>query len=85
MDDINYQSVNSTNLIIDMSDMRYMNSTGLNILVNLLTIYRNKGHEAVIINVPEKINQLLVITKLNSVFNIINSLKEAEQYLNKNK
>jgi anti-sigma B factor antagonist len=58
------------NLMIDLTDMEYMNSTGLNVLINLLTQTRNKGGDVVIVNVPEKINKLLVITKLNSVFNI---------------
>ena len=60
----------STNFIIDFSDFKYMNSTGLNVLLNILSIARKSGGEAVICNVPEKIRTLLVITKLVNVFSV---------------
>ena len=71
------------NLMIDLAEMEYMNSTGLNVLINLLTQTRNKGGDVVIVNVPEKINKLLVITKLNSVFNIKESRELAKTELTK--
>ena len=71
------------NLMIDLAKMEYMNSTGLNVLINLLTQTRNKGGDVVIVNVPEKINKLLVITKLNSVFNIKESKEQAKTELTK--
>ena len=69
------------NVIIDLAEMMYMNSTGLNILVNILTQCRNAGGDVVITNIPEKINKLLIITKLNNVFNIADSLEEAKKQL----
>lgn len=68
-------------IIIDLSEMRYMNSTGLNILINIFTQARNKGGEVVIANIPEKINQLLIITKLNSIFNIEKTVEDAKKVL----
>jgi len=68
-------------IIIDLSDMQYMNSTGLSILINIFTQARNKGGEVVITNIPEKINQLLVITKLNSIFNIEETVEDAKKVL----
>jgi len=69
------------NVLIDLAEMQYMNSTGLSILINILTQTRSKGGEVVVANVPEKINKLLVITKLNSVFNIKENIELAKTEL----
>lgn len=66
------------NIIIDLIDMQYLNSTGLSIFIQILTKVRNNGGDVVVVNVPEKINKLLVITKLNSVFNIKDSIDSAK-------
>ncbi len=69
------------NVLVDLSNMQYMNSTGLNILVNILTKTRSKDGEVIIANVPDKINKLLIITKLNSVFNIQATVEQAKKEL----
>lgn len=66
------------NIIIDLSEMQYLNSTGLSIFIRILTMVRNNGGDVVVVNVPEKINKLLVITKLNSVFNIKDNVENAK-------
>ncbi|MFM7016232.1 MAG: STAS domain-containing protein [Bacteroidota bacterium] len=65
------------NFVIDLSSFQYMNSTGLNILLNILSKARKSGGEAVICAVPEKINSLLVITKLNNVFSVLENEESA--------
>jgi anti-sigma B factor antagonist len=67
------------NFIIDLSSFQYMNSTGLNVLLNILSKARKSGGEAVICAVPEKINSLLVITKLNNVFSVLENEEEASK------
>ncbi len=59
------------NYVIDLSGFKYMNSTGLNVLLNILSLARKSGGEALICNVPEKIKTLLVITKLVNVFSVL--------------
>lgn len=59
--------------IFDLTDLRYMNSSGLNVLINLLTKARREGGEVVITNVNRKIKELLIITKLNSMFTVTDS------------
>ena len=68
-------------VIIDLIEMEYMNSTGLNILINILTLTRSKGGEVIIVNIPERINKLLVITKLDNVFDIAKDIEEAKKRL----
>lgn len=72
----------SNKFILNMKDFKYMNSTGLTILLNILTKARKSGGEAVICNVPERIKSLLVITKLNNVFSVVDSEDMAAQNLN---
>jgi anti-sigma B factor antagonist len=56
---------------VDLSQVRYMNSNGLGILITLLTKFRNKDGELVLIHPSEQISKLLMITKLNSIFTIV--------------
>jgi len=69
--------------IVDLSELDHMNSNGLNILINILTKSRNAGGETVITGLSEKINKLIVITKLNTVFSIADNLEEAVDMFNK--
>jgi anti-sigma B factor antagonist len=64
-------------LMIDLSELKYMNSSGLNVLIQLLTKTRTRGGESVIFNVNKKVNELLVITKLNTLFKVAESKAEA--------
>lgn len=69
-------------IMIDLSDLKYMNSSGLNVLIQLLTKTRSKGGESVIVNVNKKVNELLVITKLNTLFKVAETKQEALKFLN---
>lgn len=62
---------------INLSNVRYMNSSGIGVLITLLTKFRNKGGEVVLINPSEQIKKLLVITKLNAIFNVVATQEEA--------
>lgn len=79
------EKIENSNLyfILDLEQMNYLNSTGLNVLITMLTKVRNAGGELVICNVPKKIDQLLLITKLNTVFNVEVSLEDAIELLHK--
>lgn len=70
-------------LMIDLSDLKYMNSSGLNVLIQILTKSRTQGGESVIFNVNKKVNDLLVITKLNTLFKVVDSKTEAVSLLSK--
>ena len=65
------------NFILELSELKYMNSTGLNVLINVLTKSRKNGGELVICGISKKVNELLLITKLNSVFTVSESTDEA--------
>lgn len=71
----------STRIIIELSKLNYLNSSGLNVLLNILTKVRNASGEAVICGVNERLRTLLVITKLDAVFQIAKTCEEASQRL----
>jgi anti-sigma B factor antagonist len=62
--------------IVDISELRYINSSGIGVLITILTKFRNKGGEVYLMRPSESVQKLLVITKLNAIFQIIQS--EAE-------
>ena len=74
---------NITSFIFDLNKLEYMNSSGLNIMVNFLTKARNAGGEVSIAAVTDKISQLLVVTKLNTLFHIHQNVDEAEKSFSK--
>lgn len=69
--------------ILKLHDLKYMNSTGLNILINILTRSRKGGGDVALIGVTPKVAQLLAITKLDTIFNITDTIEEAQSKLNK--
>lgn len=64
-------------VIFDLSDLRIMNSTGLNVLVNTLTTARKAGGDVIIAGVSEKVRKLFIITKLNTIFQVHESEEDA--------
>jgi anti-sigma B factor antagonist len=64
-------------VIIDLSKVDWMNSTGLGILISALTTLKNNQGELKLTNVTDKIRSLLTITKLVTVFETYDSLDQA--------
>ena len=72
----------SNRFIINLSGIKYMNSLGLSFMIAVLTKSRNVGGETVICNVNSKIDQLLTIMKLKSIFSVCDDLESAIQVFN---
>jgi len=66
-----------TRFVLELSELRYMNSSGLNVLVSVLTKARNSGGEVVVCNLNKKVKDLLVITKLDTIFHILPTVEDA--------
>lgn len=73
----------SAKILLNLADLKYLNSSGLNVIINILTKARKAGGDVAICNVNKKITELLIITKLNSVFNLSDSVEEGIAILNK--
>ena len=65
------------NIVVDLGGVKFMNSTGLGMLISGYTTVKNDGGSLVLANATEKINSLLVITKLITIFDNFNSVEEA--------
>ncbi len=63
--------------IIDISEVRYINSSGIGVLITLLTKFRNKEGEVVLVKPSKSVEKLLLITKLSSIFQIADSTEDA--------
>ena len=70
-----------TNCAVDLSAVRYINSTGLGILVSLLTKFRSRGGELVLINPADHPRKMLALTKLNNIFTVAADEATARQQL----
>jgi anti-sigma B factor antagonist len=68
-------------VIINISDVRYINSSGIGVLITLLTKVRNKGGELCLINPSDSVQKLLIITKLQAIFKVYNTNSEAKTNL----
>jgi len=65
------------NIIIDLVSVDWMNSSGLGILIGAVTVLKNSNGCLCLINVSDRIKNLLKITKLDTVFNIYENFDEA--------
>jgi anti-sigma B factor antagonist len=73
-----------SNVILNLKQVDLLNSIGINTLIRIFTKCRNNGGDMFIVNISDKINQVLLLTKLNTVLNIATSVEEAEQKLTLN-
>lgn len=64
-------------VVIDLTKVDWVNSTGLGILISALTTMKNNGGQLKLANVTEKIHSLLTITKLVTVFDAHESVEDA--------
>ncbi len=72
-----------TRVVADLSEVNWMNSSGLGILISALTTIRNAGGDLKLASVTERVKSLLKITKLLSVFNVYENTGEAIASFNK--
>lgn len=72
-------------VIVDLSKVSFMNSSGLGILIGGLTTMRNAGGDLRIAGAGEKIESLLVVTKLITVFENYRTVEEAVESYQKEK
>lgn len=68
---------------IDLSGIRYMNSSGIGTLINILNIFKQSEGEAMLLNPPPAVKKTLEMMKLHTVFSIVDSKEEAINQLRK--
>jgi anti-sigma B factor antagonist len=60
----------SKNILLNLSDISYIDSSGLGELVSAYTSVKNAGGELKLLKLTHKVKDLLQITKLYTVFDI---------------
>ncbi len=65
------------NIVMDFSNIKWINSTGLGAIMACLTTARNNGGDIRLANITEKLDSLLNITKLITVFQTYKSVDRA--------
>lgn len=69
----------STKIIIDLNGVRYMNSSGIGVLITVHTKMKHIGGEVILVNPNDQINKILDLTKLSQVFNTVDNLELAKE------
>ncbi len=70
-------SAEGSTVVFDLAAVRVMNSSGLGMLVGALSTVKQHNSNLVLAAVPEKVDQLLMITQLNTVFAVTATVDEA--------
>lgn len=65
------------NVVADLSSVKFMNSSGLGILISGLTTMRNAGGDMKICGATDRVESLLMVTKLITVFDNYKTQDEA--------
>jgi len=64
-------------VVIDLKGVKWINSSGLGILMATHTTLKNAGGELKLANVTEKVESLLMITQLMRIFDTYESIDRA--------
>ncbi len=65
------------NVVIDLGGVKWMNSSGMGILMACMTTLNNAGGNLALSRVTEKVESLLIITQLIKVFNTFETNERA--------
>lgn len=68
---------NKKNIVVDLSNVKFITSWGIGILVYGYTTTTNSGGKFKIVAVPEKVEQVLKTTNLDKVFDKYVTIEEA--------
>jgi len=72
-----YIDEDKKNIVLDLSAVKFMNSSGLGMLISGLTTMKKAGGSLKLAGTTEKIQSLLIITKLITIFESFDSVDEA--------
>ena len=70
-------------VIIDLGRVKWINSRGLGILSSCYASMKNSGGRMLIARASDKINSILMITKLNTILETYPSVEEAVEAIQK--
>ena len=63
--------------VVDLKNCEWINSSGLSILIHHYKKFRDSGGELFLANLTDKIERIMVISRLTEVFTVFDTLDEA--------
>lgn len=66
-----------TRVVVDMGDVKWMNSSGLGMLMSGLTTLRSSGGDLKLARVSDRVRRPIEVTKLDGVLKIYETVEEA--------
>lgn len=66
-----------TKVVIDLGGVKWMNSSGMGVLMACTTTLKNADGQLILARVSEKVNSLLMITQLIKVFDTFETVERA--------
>ena len=77
--------LNKNKIIFNLKALKYINSIGLSVIISLFTKCRNSNGELILAEESNKVKELIVVTKLNSIFTVKKSTEEAIKHFETSK
>ncbi len=71
------EKLSGQNVVLDLSMIDYIDSTGIGEMVFICGELAKKGRKLALLNAPKRITDLLRVAHLDEIFNVFKSAKEA--------
>ena len=75
------QSNGTKNLIMDFSDVKYVDSSGLSAILTAQRIFKDKGTFVMTGVTSDSVKKLISISRLDNILNIVPTLDEAKEFV----
>lgn len=72
-----YLDTDKKNIVVNLKDVKFMNSSGLGMLIGGLTTMKKGDGNLKLAGTSDKIESLLIITKLITIFDTFKTVEEA--------
>jgi len=78
---ISLQSNGTDNLIMDMSEVKYVDSSGLSAILTAERIFKDKGTFVMAGKLSDSVKKLISISRLDNILNIVPTIEEAKEFV----
>jgi anti-sigma B factor antagonist len=66
-------------IIFDLKELAYMDSSGLSTMISSFVSVRNQGGQLKLVNLTQRVSDLMQITKLTTVFDLYDNIEDARR------
>lgn len=70
------------NVIVDLSNIHFIDSTGFGALISILKTIKSRGGKMILSGVSDEVRELMDLMQLLNVFDLSKSIEEAESQIN---